>query len=79
MAQVVKGLTLDFGSGHDLQGCEIKSHVRLSTGHGACLRVSLPLFLYLSPPPPSLKNKKYWKMFIPISQVTDIGQWLVSG
>ena len=35
MAELVKRLTLDFGSGHDLRGCEIKTHVGLHPGHGA--------------------------------------------
>lgn len=36
MAQSVKHLTLDLGSGH-----EIEPHVRLHTGHGTRLRFSL--------------------------------------
>ena len=32
MAQSVKQLTLDFGSGHDCEVCEFESHVRLCAG-----------------------------------------------
>ena len=40
-AQSVKPLTLDFGPGGDLTVREIKSRLRLCSGHGACLRSSL--------------------------------------
>ena len=42
MAQSVKHLTLDLGSGHDLMGCGIKPHIRLCTRGGVCLRLSPP-------------------------------------
>lgn len=47
VAQSVRRPTLDFGSGHDLQGHEIEPHIKLFAGHGACLRFSLPLPLPL--------------------------------
>ena len=46
MAQLVKHLTLDFGSGHDPNGCEIEPHVGLCTGtEPAWDSLSLPLSL----------------------------------
>lgn len=53
VAQLVKHLTLDFGSGHDLMGRGTELHVGLHTQCGVCLRFSLALSL--SAPPPSLK------------------------
>ena len=46
MAQLVKCLTLDVGSGHDLR-IMIEPLIRLPAEGGACLRFSLPLFLPL--------------------------------
>ena len=69
VAQSVKCLTLDFGSGHDLTVCGIEPHVRLHTQHEPCLRFSLSS---LSAPPPAhalslkkinIKKKKLWDYF----------------
>ena len=49
VAQLVKCLTLDFGSGHDLMVCEIEPRIRLHIGHEACLGFS-SLHLYPSLP-----------------------------
>ena len=52
LAQLVKRLTLDLGSGHDLTVHEIKPHVWPRAGHGGCfkiLRLSLPLTLPCMP------------------------------
>ena len=48
MAQLVKCLTLDLRSGHDLTVCEIEPHM------GLCADVTEPAWesLSLSPPPP---------------------------
>ena len=46
-AQLVKHLTLDFGSGHDLMVCGMELHVQLWAERGACLRFFL--FLCSSP------------------------------
>lgn len=48
VAQSIKNMTLDFGSGQSMDG-EIKSYFRLCTKHGACLRLSH--FPSLSAPP----------------------------
>ena len=48
LALLVKCLTLDFGSGHDLHdlmGPGIESLVRLCSGHGACLILCLTLIM----------------------------------
>ena len=49
MAQPVKGLTLDFGSGHDLTVCEFKAHLGLCADNAepAWDSLSLPLSLPL--------------------------------
>ena len=53
MVQLVKCPTLDFGSDHDLGGCEIEPLIGLHTGrHGVCLRFSLSLS-----PSPSTSSK----------------------
>ena len=47
MAQSVKHLTLDLGSGHDLMVCGIKPHVGLCTdGSEPVAILSLPLSLF---------------------------------
>ena len=54
VAQSVKRLTLDFGSGHDVTVCGFKPRVGLCAEDGACLGFSLSLSLSLSlcaPPP----------------------------
>ena len=43
MAQSVKGLTLDFGSGHDLTVGEFEPHIGLHAECGTCLGFSLSL------------------------------------
>ena len=43
MAQLVKHLSLDFGSGHDLMVCEFKPHVE------ACVGTAGPAWDSLSP------------------------------
>ena len=48
-AQLIKGLTLDFSSGHDLMVHEIEPHVRLCAECGACLGFSLSVSLCPSP------------------------------
>ena len=53
MSQSVGHLTLDFGSGHDLGGPEIKPHVVICTRWGVCLKSSLSLSLPLSLPHPT--------------------------
>ena len=47
MAQWVKHLTLDFGSGHDLTVCESEP-----SGEGSALTVQILLVILSSPPPP---------------------------
>ena len=59
MAQSIKYPTLDFASGHDLEGCEFKSHIELCADGAepawdslSLLSLSLPLpllMLSLSP------------------------------
>ena len=49
VAQLVKQLTLDFGSRHDLG--VVRSSLESSVQHGACLRFSLSLSLSPSLPP----------------------------
>jgi len=46
VAQLVKRLTLDFGSGHNVR--VVEPHVRLHIGCGTCLRFSLSLCMSLS-------------------------------
>ena len=41
VAQLAKGPTLDFRSGHDLRA--VKPHIGLHVSQGVCLRFSLPL------------------------------------
>ena len=48
VARLVKRLTLDFGSGHDLTDREFEAHFGLCAEHRACLGVSLSLSLPLS-------------------------------
>ena len=48
MAQSVKCLTLDFGSGHDVMVGGMESHVRLRTGSMEPTQDSLSLSLSLS-------------------------------
>ena len=46
VTQLVKRLTLDFGSGHDVAVSAIKSHVRLPSDHTSLLGIlSFPLSL----------------------------------
>ena len=47
VAQLVKGPTLDFGSGHDLIIHEIKPHIRLCADNMEPAWDHLSLFLYL--------------------------------
>ena len=49
VAQFIKHLTLDFGSGHDLLGCETQPHIRLCADsvEPAWDSLSLPLSLSL--------------------------------
>ena len=49
MAQLVKRLPFDFGSGHDLTVCEIKPHVGLHTDSMEPAWDSLPLSLSVPP------------------------------
>ena len=49
VAQLVKYLTPDFDSGHDLVVCEIEPHVELHTEHGDCLGFFLSLSLSVPP------------------------------
>ena len=49
MARLVKRLTLDFGSGHDLMVREFKPHVRLWADSGEPVRDSLSPPLSASP------------------------------
>ena len=42
VAQLVKHVTLDFGSGHDLMVCGIEPSLWLCSECGACLGFSLP-------------------------------------
>lgn len=49
VAQLVKGLTPHFSSGHDFR-IEIEPHFRLHVRCGVCLRFPLSLFLCPSPP-----------------------------
>ena len=51
MTQLVEGLTLDFGLGHDLLGCEIEpSRYQAPHSLGSVLKI-LPLPLPLTTPP----------------------------
>ena len=52
VAQLVKDLTLDSGSGHDLMVHDFEPHIGLYTERGACLGFSLSLSLSLCPSPP---------------------------
>lgn len=56
VVQSVKRSTLKLRLRSSSQGCEVETHVRPQDGYGACLRVSLPLSLYL--PHPHQKKKK---------------------
>jgi len=58
VAQLVKCPALDFSSGHDLKSPEIKLHIGLLAGCGACLRFSSSLFLCSSPPCSIFLGKK---------------------
>ena len=64
MAQLVQCLILDFSSGHDLRGREIKPHVEPSTDLEDCLR-SLPLHLLL----PTMYLKKNFKSIFQSSEI----------
>ena len=50
MAQLIKRLALDFGSGHDLMVCELEPRVRLSAGSAEPAWDSLSLSLSLPLP-----------------------------
>ena len=51
MAQLVKRLTLDFGSGHDPMVCEFEPHVRLGADCAEPAWDSLSLCFSLCPSP----------------------------
>ena len=49
MPQSIKHLDVDFDSGHDLKVLGLSPTSGYGAGHGACLGLSLSLFLCLSP------------------------------
>ena len=55
VAQLVKHLTLDFGSGHGLMVHEFKPCMGLLSDSGESVRDSLSPLLSLPPPPPNNK------------------------
>ena len=85
MAQSLRHLTLDFSSGHDLRGHEIKPRVELCTGHGVCLisPLTLPLSLPSFPPPVYIlsldkKKKEYPSKGLLLSTVTQNSRCLLT-